>query len=116
MSSLHDALGNPLMYTDKNGWPIDIDKYVELMSDPDYPTVGLDEIGGGRAGGYRITTVWTGNGFETIVFAHAPEPGELDEVEDLTRRHDTLMQAKAGHLRAVRAVEQMEATFQEGTE
>lgn len=86
------------MFKDKSGQPIDDIRFLELVCDPDYPTVGLDEIGG-----YRITTLWFGNGFETMVFTPA------DAVKDLTRRYDTLAQAEAGHLHAVRAVEQMEA-------
>lgn len=83
-----------LMYYDKDGFQIDVERWIELFSDKNYSRIALDRIGL-----IKISTVWLGinhnfgNGlpiiFETVVFHN-------DIAED-QYRYSNLQEAKINH-------------------
>jgi hypothetical protein len=94
---------------DKEGKPISMAQFSELLEDMEYKRVALDEIGP-----YEVSTVWlgldhnwTGNGppiiFETMVFtasawnADRSDPDHEPLLEIDTLRYATETEALAGH-------------------
>lgn len=90
------------MCFDRQGRPITVEQYTELLVDDDYKRVALTTVGP-----YAVSTVWLGADhsfgtggppliFETMVFA--TEGGTADLSHDLDcRRYATEDEARRGH-------------------
>ena len=86
------------LYFDKNGQPLDLDTWCQLLHDMAYKRIAETTLPNGR----WVSTVWLGldhqwgNGsrliFESMVFPSEDNMSELDMV-----RYSTLGEAQTGH-------------------
>lgn len=102
------SIRTPLTCYDKQGIPISVDKWVELIEDPSYRIIKQEIVNG-----YRVLTIWlgldhsfTGNFpliFETIIFGGIKD--YTDEFDEYQKRYSTEAAALAGHEAACKVAE-----------
>jgi hypothetical protein len=86
---------------DREGEPIDFERYSVLHDDPDYVVVAKDEVPGKR--GYEVSTVWLGidHGFsddrEPVIFETMVFGSVYDAWSNFCIRYESEEEAEAGH-------------------
>lgn len=104
---LTSALLPPMIVRDRDGNLVTLNRMVELLADPDYPTIDCwanDVV--------AISTVWLGPAMHPDAprtfegMAHALGAAEGASWDCLTWRWDTAEEARAGHARIVQAIQE----------
>ena len=100
------AVGGPVTYYDRDGQPIDMERWVRLMEDPGYKVIAKTVVGDAE-----VSTVWLGldhsfGGSVPIIFETMIFGGALDENQ---WRYATEDEARQGHAEKVTLLQIAEA-------